>query len=195
MARKSRNVHLADKTKYGTLAPSCTTMSNMMHTRNGEGGGDVAPHIQQHIKQHCHMVLAVRTTKQVAKGETLLIHYNPRQGIQSWAGVFKCRCCRCRGICGADSVGAVEQAGGEERGREERGERERGERRAERGERGEGRGELVFIPTKHTRGYLLLADSRVLTSRCSLRLYYSVFTTVSLLQCLYYCVFTTEFNM
>ena len=111
MARKSRNVHLADKTKYGTLAPSCTTMSNMMHTRNGEGGGDVAPHIQQHIKQHCHMVLAVRTTKQVAKGETLLIHYNPRQGIQSWAGVFKCRCCRCRGICGADSVGAAEQAG------------------------------------------------------------------------------------
>ena len=68
--------------------------------------------------------------------------------------------------------------------REERGREERGERREERGERGE-ESWCLFLPNTPA------ATSYSLTLAFSRRVARYVFTTVSLLQCLYYSVCTT----
>ncbi len=45
------------------------------------------------------IILVVRASKPIKCQETVLVHYNPRGGIQSWESVFKCTCCLCRGKC------------------------------------------------------------------------------------------------
>ncbi len=48
--------------------------------------------------------LVVRASKTINRHETVLVHYNPNSGIQSWGKVFKCTCCLCRGICGPTAL-------------------------------------------------------------------------------------------
>ena len=48
--------------------------------------------------------LVVRASKPIKRHETVLVHYNPNSGIQSWGKVFKCTCCLCRGICGPTTL-------------------------------------------------------------------------------------------
>ena len=50
------------------------------------------------------IMLVVRASKPIQRHETILVHYNPRSGIQSWGKVFKCTCCLCRGICGPSAL-------------------------------------------------------------------------------------------
>ena len=50
------------------------------------------------------IMLVVRASKPIQLHETVLVHYNPRSGIQSWGKVFKCTCCLCRGICGPSAL-------------------------------------------------------------------------------------------
>jgi hypothetical protein len=54
-------------------------------------------------KQHT-LSLVVRASKPIKRQETVLVHYNPRGGIQSWETVFKCTCCLCRGKCGPSAL-------------------------------------------------------------------------------------------
>ncbi len=49
-------------------------------------------------------MLVVRASKPIKRQETVLVHYNPRGGIQSWETVFKCTCCLCRGKCGPSAL-------------------------------------------------------------------------------------------
>jgi hypothetical protein len=58
------------------------------------------------------IILVVRASKPIKRQETVLVHYNPRGGIQSWETVFKCTCCLCRGKCGpsALSSGSTERS-------------------------------------------------------------------------------------
>ncbi len=57
-------------------------------------------------------MLVVRASKPIQQHETILVHYNPSSGIQSWGKVFKCTCCLCRGICGPTALlgGNTEQS-------------------------------------------------------------------------------------
>jgi hypothetical protein len=50
------------------------------------------------------IMLVVRASKPIKRQETVLVHYNPRGGIQSWETVFKCTCCLCRGKCGPSAL-------------------------------------------------------------------------------------------
>jgi hypothetical protein len=50
------------------------------------------------------IMLVVRASKPIQQHETILVHYNPSSGIQSWGKVFKCTCCLCRGICGPTAL-------------------------------------------------------------------------------------------
>jgi len=58
------------------------------------------------------IMLVVRASKPIQQHETILVHYNPSSGIQSWGKVFKCTCCLCRGICGPTALlgGNTEQS-------------------------------------------------------------------------------------
>ena len=47
--------------------------------------------------------LVIRARRAIKRHETILVHYNPEEGIASWKQVFKCACCRCKGQCGVSA--------------------------------------------------------------------------------------------
>jgi hypothetical protein len=51
------------------------------------------------------IVLVVKASTDIKQHEPILVHYNPRAGIEAWKDVFKCRCYRCRGVCQPSTQG------------------------------------------------------------------------------------------
>jgi hypothetical protein len=45
------------------------------------------------------IVLVIQAPRRISSQEQILVHYNPGAGIGTWAEVFQCRCCQCRGAC------------------------------------------------------------------------------------------------
>jgi fructose-1,6-bisphosphatase/sedoheptulose 1,7-bisphosphatase-like protein len=45
------------------------------------------------------IVLVIQAARRIRSQEQILVHYNPGAGIGTWAEVFQCRCCQCRGAC------------------------------------------------------------------------------------------------
>jgi hypothetical protein len=56
------------------------------------------------------IVLVIRAARHIRSQEQILVHYNQTAWIGTWAEVFQCRCCQCKGAC----VSAEHDTSGEE---------------------------------------------------------------------------------
>ena len=80
-------------------------------TRGPEGEGHLVNHTccKNHVNAELRLqweteaqdraVVVVRARRVIEPGEEIKVHYTPSGEASTWASVFKCGCCECRGAC------------------------------------------------------------------------------------------------